>query len=434
MLILLAVFLLFLNGFFVAAEFALVKVRATQLEGLVQQGNKAAKLAIHLVKNIDPYLSATQLGITLASLGLGWVGEPAVATLIKPLLESGGIKEGPFLNSISFVIAFTLISFLHIVVGEIAPKSFALVKPVETSLTVAWPMRFTYYVFYPFLIVLNGASNALLRLLGVPLQSTHSLAVSAEELYHMTTHSAAEGVLNVNQSELLSNVFTFSDRVASEIMAPHNRVCYVDVSTPIHEVWGKITKSGHSRFPLVEGSLDHVIGMLHIKDLLPLLLKNNIETPDLRKLARPVIYVPESMSAQKLLVELKQQRFHLAVVIDEYGGTSGVVSIEDVLEELVGDIQDEFDTETPDILKTETGYIIDGSASVNEVAKELSLSDIDTDSDTVNGLMMENLESIPKVNDMVEISNWKFKVLTMEGLRIGKLEAQPISTKSEKSV
>jgi len=241
----------------------------------------------------------------------------------------------------------------------------------------------------------------------------------------MTTQSAADGVLNVDQSELLSNVFTFSDRVASEIMAPHNRVCYIDVKTPVEDVWGVIIKSGHSRFPLVDGSLDKVIGMVHIKDLLPLILMKNPEKPDLRKLARPVVYVPESMPAQKLLLELKQQRFHLAVVIDEYGGTSGVVSIEDVLEELVGDIQDEFDAETPDILKTEFGYIIDGSASINEVIKELNIPEFDTDSDTVNGLMMENLESIPKVNDIVDVANWKFKVLTMEGLRIGKLEAIP---------
>lgn len=429
MLILLAIFLLLLNGFFVAAEFALVKVRGTQLEPLVNQGSSSAKLASHIVKNIDPYLSATQLGITLASLGLGWIGEPAVASLLKAGMLHLGINNPNYIHTASFIIAFTIISFLHIVIGEIAPKSFALAQPVATSMFVSYPMKITYFIFYPALMLLNGTSNLLLKAVGITPANGHT-SISAEELYHMTRQSGASGAIDTDQSQLLTNVFTFSDRVASEIMVPHNRVVYVDVDATIDEILQLVLTSGHSRIPLVEESLDKVIGVLHIKDLLPH-ISNNTVPDDIRKLARTPIFVSEFMPAQKILVELKHQRTHLAIVVDEYGGTSGVVTIEDVLEELVGDIQDEFDTEVQVIQKSDNGYIIDGSASLFEVFRTLNLGEPDSDADTLNGFMMEYLEHIPVVNDTLTIDGWQFKVLSMDGLRIGKLEAIRLEQETE---
>ena len=432
MLILLAIFLLLLNGFFVAAEFALVKVRSTQLEPLIQQGHSTAKLTSHIVKNIDPYLSATQLGITFASLGLGWIGEPAVAKLLEQAFAGWTSMTPAVIHSVSFVIAFTVISFLHIVIGEIAPKSFALANPVGTSIFVAWPMKITYYVFYPALILLNGTSNLLLKAFGITPAVGHS-AISAEELFHMTRESGAIGAIDTNQSELLTNVFSFSDRVASEIMVPHNRVFYVDVEATMDEILEVVLTSGHSRLPLVEGNLDKVIGVLHIKDLLPCISKKTIPN-DIRELARTPIFVSEFMPAQKLLIELKQQRTHLAIVVDEYGGTSGVVTIEDVLEELVGDIQDEFDFEDLMIQPTDSGFILDGSTPLFDAFKALQISNIDSDADTLNGFVMEYLESIPRLNDTIEVEGWQLKVISMNGLRIGQLEAlRPVNEAEHKS-
>jgi CBS domain containing-hemolysin-like protein len=294
---------------------------------------------------------------------------------------------------------------------------------------VSYPMKITYFIFYPALMLLNGTSNLLLKAVGITPANGHT-SISAEELYHMTRQSGASGAIDTDQSQLLTNVFTFSDRVASEIMVPHNRVVYVDVDATIDEILQLVLTSGHSRIPLVEESLDKVIGVLHIKDLLPH-ISNNTVPDDIRKLARTPIFVSEFMPAQKILVELKHQRTHLAIVVDEYGGTSGVVTIEDVLEELVGDIQDEFDTEVQVIQKSDNGYIIDGSASLFEVFRTLNLGEPDSDADTLNGFMMEYLEHIPVVNDTLTIDGWQFKVLSMDGLRIGKLEAIRLEQETE---
>lgn len=422
----LAVFLLLLNAFFVAAEFALVKVRATQLEPLVDKNHRTAKIARHIVANIDPYLSATQLGITLASLGLGWVGEPAVVHLLEPAFMWAGITDPAVAHSVAFAVGFTLISFLHIVIGEIAPKSYAIMRPLQATLVVSIPMRICYYLFYPFLVVLNGASNLLLRSLGVNAAGDeHGKHISAEELSHITAASAASGVLPAGQGELLHNVFSFSDRVASEIMVPHTRVFYINADTPPDEVLRRVLESGHSRFPLVDGSLDRVIGVLHIKDLLPLLSENQ-PTQTLRAIARNPVYVPENMPAQKLLLELQLKRFHLAIVVDEYGGTSGIVTIEDVLEELVGEIQDEFDAEQPLIQPTDFGYAADGSLSLVDLLKVLQINDLESEADTVNGYVLEQLENMPKPGDEVGLHNWKLKVVSLDGLRVGRLEVTPV--------
>jgi len=429
MLLLIAVFLLLLNGFFVAAEFALVKVRVTQLEGMAQAGNSTARMAKHIVEHIDPYLSACQLGITLASLGLGWVGEPAVAHLIEPLLGMMGADDPVLITRTSVVVGFVLISVFHIVVGEIAPKSFALQKPVATSMFVALPMRLLYYIFFPALWLLNGMSNLLLRMLGLRgAVSGHALAITAEELIQMTDASTREGLLPETQGQLLQNVFTFSDRVAREIMVPHNRVFYVDITEEPDAILREVLHNGHSRIPLVEDSLDNVVGVLHIKDILEMLARDGKIT-DLRSIARPPLFVSEHMPASALLKELQTKHVHLAVVVDEYGGVSGIVTIEDVLEELVGEIQDEYDdAEIPLIQPIDGGgYRVDGTASFHELEKLLGWHDTDLESDTVGGFVVERLQRMPQEGDAISYNGWHFEVETLDGLRIGSLALRPLT-------
>lgn len=427
MLLVFAFFLILLNGFFVAAEFALVKVRATQLDAAVQEGKPASQMARHVVTHLDGYLSATQLGITLASLGLGWVGEPALAEIMEPLFHQMGIHDPNVLHTTSFVVAFSIISFFHIVVGEIAPKSYAIAKPVDVSLFVAYPMRVFYVMFVPFLWVLNGSSNTLLRWMGVePAGGGHGIAVTPEELYHIAAQSTAEGAISQGQGQLLTNVLAFSDHVAREIMVPRNRVVYVHADTTLDEALQRIQDSGHTRLPIVEGSLDKVIGILNQKDLIPL-LRDGRKRVNMRSLVRPVFYVPENMPAQRLLLEFQRRRLHFAIVVDEYGGLSGIVTMEDALEELVGEIQDEFDRELQPIMPLAGGrYSVDGGLLLDDLARalEMELSE-EVDADTIGGYIMEKLDRTAKPGDEVPLDGWLLRVRAMDRLRIGRVEVLP---------
>lgn len=419
LLLLLAAFLILLNGFFVAAEFALVKVRTTQLDTLAAQGIRNAKTARGIVGQLDAYLSATQLGITLASLGLGWVGEPAVASLLEGGFEAMGIHDAKLIHSISFVIAFSIISFLHIVVGEIAPKSLAILFPVKTSLVIAWPMKLFFYPFYPFLWLLNKSSNWLLRALGVKhLGSSHGMAYTTEELVHITAASTAEGAISTKEGQLLTNVLTFSDHVAREIMVPRNRVAFMDASMTVEDAMQVASESGYSRYPVAEGGLDNIIGLIYTRDLFTILLQQK-PLPPLRSLLRRVVYVPENMPAQKLLVEFQRQHSHMAMVVDEYGGLSGVVTMEDALEELVGEIQDEYDSERQPILQTPEGYSVDATLLVVDLVRVLQLEPIETDADTVGGLLFERLNRVPALGDTLLITpEWELEVKEVDRTRI----------------
>ena len=426
MMMLVALLLLLLNAFFVAAEFALVKVRATQLAGLIKEGNRNAGVAGHIIRHIDPYLSATQLGITLASLGLGWVGEPAIAQLLIPFFQWMNVHDPVVLHNSALIVGFILISFLHIVIGEIAPKSLALARPVATSLFVAIPMRLCYFVFYPFLVLLNGASNLLLRTMGVKnVGGGHTLTISAEELEEITAESTRQGVLTESQGEMLSNVFIFPELTVREVMVPHNRVFYIDPEkTPdLREVFDLFMEAGRSRAPLIAGSLDKILGVVHVKDVALAIVKTQAPQ-QLTEMMRSPVFVPENMLAQRVLFELRENRNHMAIVVDEYGGTSGIVTMEDILEELVGEIQDEFDSETAAIQQTEHGYVIDGLVSLVDLERALDIEFEDTYADTINGYALEQLRDIPNPRDTFQLADWRFRVLTMEGLRIGKLEAR----------
>jgi CBS domain containing-hemolysin-like protein len=419
--LLVAVLLVAANAFFVAAEFALVKVRSTQLELRASEGSRAAGLARGMLDHLDGYLSACQLGITLASLGLGWIGEPAVAVALRPVLAQVGIADEATVETFAFVVAFSLISFAHITIGEQAPKNLAITHPETLAIAFAWPMRFFYVVLWPALVVVNGASNAMLRVLGVRVTSEHTLAVPADELAKIAAESAAEGRITQGQGTLLSKVFSFSDRVAREIMVPRNKVRGIDLRRPVDESLQFALESGHSRYLLYDVDIDGVVGVLHMKDLTPRLASGQpIRT--LREFARPAMFVPETMPAHRLLRTFQRQRSHLAVVLDEFGGVTGIVTIEDTLEELVGEIQDEHDEERLPVETIEGGWSVEGRMLLSEIEALLAIPSIESEATTLSGLVMERLGRVAQVGDTVPIDAFAAKVVQVDRRSIERVE------------
>ena len=400
-----------LNGFFVAAEFALVKVRPTQLEPLE---GKRARLARHMLRHLDAYLSATQLGITLASLALGWVGEPAFAWLIHPLLDPFVASNPQLFHSISVTVSFLVITVLHIVLGEQVPKTIAIRKAEGASLLVALPLYFFYKLTYPAIWLLNQAANRLVRLIGISPAAEGELLHDEEELRRLLS-SSKESQLSTQKRELLDNIFELSHRVARQIMLPRQDVIYLSTDRPLAENLRLARRSGHTRFPLCEGDLDHVIGLLHIKDIF------HRERPltSLTEVAREIAFVPETLELDRLLKRMRTERFHLAAVIDEYGGVSGIVTIEDVIEEIVGSIQDEFDVEKPELVERGDGvYQVAGGMLVEDLEEALGVELSERDEDTIGGVVLSELGRNPAVGDRVELGPVTIEVIEVQHNRV----------------
>ncbi|GAB4129214.1 MAG: hemolysin family protein [Raineya sp.] len=411
--ILLTIFLVALNGLFVAAEFAIVKVRASQVETKYLSGNRFAKNALHIINNLDAYLSATQLGITLASLGLGWVGEPIVAKMIGNLLEllSIDISE-KLLHQISLVTAFSLITVLHIVFGELAPKSLAIRYPERTTMILTMPLQGFYLIFRPFIWILNGFANFVLKIIGVPMaqeRDTHT----EEEIRLLLQESKMSGNINTTEHELLENVFKFDDRLAEQIMTPRTRVVGIKADATLQQALETIMQEDYSRLPVYEDSLDNIVGILHAKDVI-----KNLNNPDISvtSLMRKPYQVSERKSINTLLREMQKERIQMAVVLDDYGGTAGIVTMEDILEEIVGDIQDEYDNEMPIVQqKSETEFIVNALANIDEVNKFLPEPIPESeDYDTVAGFINEVFGTIPDENEEVQGQTYTFKILHKE--------------------
>jgi CBS domain containing-hemolysin-like protein len=410
----LAILLVALNGFFVAAEFALVKVRPTQIEPYVQEGQRSARVARHMVRHLDAYLSATQLGITLASLALGWIGEPAFAWLIEPVVRPFTGDNPALIHSIAATVAFLVIMILHIVLGELAPKSIAIRKAEGTALAIALPLFVFYKITYPAIWLLNHTANYLLRVVGIAPVGEGELAHDEEELRLLLASSHASAVSKQTR-ELLDNIFELTHRVARQIMVPRQDVIYLSTTRTMAENLRIARRSGHTRFPLCEGDLDHVIGLIHIKDL----FRKERPISTLREVAREIAFVPETLELDRLLKRMRTERFHLAAVIDEYGGVSGVVTLEDVIEEIVGQIQDEFDVETPEIRKEEDGsYVVSGGTLIEDVEDELDIELSDRDEDTIGGVVLSELGRTPAVGDRIELGPVSLEVLDVEHNRI----------------
>ncbi|MEB2283383.1 MAG: hypothetical protein B6D46_06425 [Polyangiaceae bacterium UTPRO1] len=426
--LLLAALLVFLNAFFVAAEFAIVKVRSTRVQELVRDGVRGSVAVANAIKDLDAYLSATQLGITLASLGLGWIGEPAFASIVGPLLASCGIWSEKVVYSISLTIAFAFITFLHIVLGELAPKSLAIRRPEETSLLVAPPLRLFYRLFYPALWFLNASSSFFLHLLRITPASETELAHSEEELRLLLAESHRTGTLSASKRKLLENVFDYTRRSAKHIMVPRADIVYLSLQRTLAENLEIMHQAQHTRYPICDDDIDHVVGMIHAKDLFRP-FEDLRDSSDLLKLKRDILFVPESRSLEALQRDFQQRRVHMAIVVDEYGGTSGLVTLEDILEEIVGEIQDEFDAEAPRMEATPEGYVVDGLVLLEEIAARLGFTLPDHKSSTLGGYVIARLGRIARLGDWVTIGGYTAKVIEMKGRRVSKL----LVTQQEKS-
>jgi CBS domain containing-hemolysin-like protein len=368
--VLITLVLVLLNGFFVAAEFAIVKIRASQLEQKAQEGNQMAILSKKIVANLDGYLAATQFGITLASLGLGWIGEPVVSKILIGGMELVGISLEPELaHQIALPAAFAIITVLHIVFGELAPKSIAIQRPEATTLFLSYPLHGFFLVFRPIVWMLNGIANFILK--GVGITPSHGSEVhSSDELRYLVQQQKDSGMIEAADYDLIKNAFNFSERIARQIMIPRPQVVGVDMNDFNEEKLEKIIEEGYSRIPVYEDTLDNIVGVLHLKDLL-LKMRQGKEIV-LSELTRPISTVHASKPIGALLRDFQVNRQQMAVIIDEYGGVDGIVTMEDILEELVGEIQDEYDNEVP-IVKNESDntYTAQGSASITDLNDKL---------------------------------------------------------------
>jgi len=412
--------LVFLNGFFVAAEFALVKVRGSQLDAMVEDGDSRAQFTRHVVSHLDTYLSASQLGITLASLALGWIGEPFLARMIEPFAAMVGIQSPAIVHTICFLIAFFAITSLHIILGEQAPKVLAIRKAVPVAIVVSRPLAIFNTIFKPVIWMLNAGSNFILKkVMHIDPVGESELVHSAEELRQILTESEqAEEVTSIGK-EILINALDLRHRVVRDIMTPRGEVIFLDVEDDIEKNIEAAMVSRHTRFPLCRGHLDETLGLVHIKDLITLIRK---KSPDLHSIKRDLLPVPEMMPLEKLLNFFLTKHAHLALVVDEYGGTVGIVSLDNVLEEIVGDIQDEFDTEQSEIRKiSEDEFFVKGSLGIYELRDLAGIELESSEVSTIGGYVTHLLGHLPKQGEHTEIEDFRVTVSQTDGRRVGQL-------------
>nr|WP_035565387.1 hemolysin family protein [Hymenobacter sp. IS2118] len=409
--ILFTVLLVLVNGFFVAAEFALVKVRISQIELRAKEGNRLAKLTLSMLQDLEAYLSASQLGITLASLGLGWIGESVVASIILAAVHALNLNMTDVLaHQIALPVSFATITVLHIVIGEQAPKMLAIQRPEALSIAVALPLRLFYIISFPAIWVLNKLSGMTLRLFGVG--SMHgSEAHTSDELRMLLDQSKESGEIQDSEHELIENVFQFNDRMVKQIMVPRTKLSALDVNAPAEELLDVVFSEGYSRLPVFEGNIDNIVGVLNVKDLLPIIRRG--EAVELARIMRPPFFVPETKKINRLLRQFQRKHIVMAIVSDEFGGVSGIVTIEDIMEELVGEIQDEYDNEVPVVEKvSEDEYRVNPATPISDANEYLPFPLPEgEDYETVGGLLNVIYGSIPEVGDVAVLDPYEFRVL-----------------------
>lgn len=426
---LLAIFaLVLLNGFFVGAEFALVRSRRTRLEAMVRSGDKLARIALRASSNISRVLSASQLGVTLASLGLGWIAESTLAHLFEGLFESLPFAlEVSVRVTLAGIVAYTILTYLHVVLGELTPKAAALNNPEKIAKFLAPPLLLFAWIMSPFIWILHRSANALLKGLGQPSAGGEEAVHSPEELRLLVEQSQEGGAIQQGDADLIDAVFEFSEKNAREVMTPRTGIIALDVDAELREVLTIVEESGFSRYPVYEESIDNIIGLVLIKDLLRILVpaaEGDDPTRDfsLRKLVRPVHIVPGSREVEDVLADFKRLKEHMAVVLDEYGGTAGVITMEDLLEEIVGEILDEYDTSEDDadepVLSRAGETIISGSTNIGELNERFGLDVPDDDATTIGGFVFGVLGRLPQSGDRVIAGGAIFSVKSMEGRRI----------------
>jgi CBS domain containing-hemolysin-like protein len=420
----LTLFFVFLNGFFVAAEFAIVKVRASQIELKAREGNLLAGVAKGILEHLDAYLSASQLGITLASLGLGWIGESVVSAIVMDIVAWFGIQLDPsVLHTISIAIAFTLITILHIVIGEMAPKTLAIRRSETVTLAVALPMRAFYVVFSPVIISLNWMSNAMLKLVGIEPATEHEVH-SPEEIRYLISQSGEQGALEFSERELIENVFEFTETTADQVMVPRSKIFAIDVTYPIDDLVDHVMEEGYSRLPVYEGSIDNIIGILFAKDLITVMHHKNLII--IQDILHPVFTVQEGAMLKQLLRDMQTRKVHMAIVQDEFGGTAGLVTLEDIIEELVGQIQDEYDDEAPLFSeRTQNEWEFDASIHIDEINEVLpSPLPESEDYETLGGLITATAGRIPAAGDGVLLDEYTVQILSSTPRRVERVRMQ----------
>jgi CBS domain containing-hemolysin-like protein len=416
--------LLLLNGFFVAASIGLLAARPTRLEELVAQGEPRAKTALSSTRELSVMLAGAQLGITMCSLGLGFAAEPAVARLIAGPLGATELPDG-FVHSISFAVGLAIVVFFHMVFGEMAPKNVAISEPERTALWLALPMRIYVTVFRPLIYVLNFVAKAGLKLMGIEARDDLASVHTAEEIGAMIAEAGKEGVLEEFKQRLLSGAIELGTRDAGAAMIPRTEIEAVSVTARPAEIERKGVETGHSRLPVYAGDLDHVLGFVHAKDLLRVGPEER-ERPLPRRLIRQMLIVPESRKLRPLLIDMRRERRHLALVIDEHGGTAGIVTLEDLLEELVGEIRDEYDVRELGVERLDSRrFVVPGSLRIDEASTRLGVDLPEGEYETVAGFLMDRLGRIPKRRDSVEHDGWRLRVRNMNRRRVVQVLIEP---------
>lgn len=415
-----------------ASEFAIIRVRSSRIDQLIEEGNKRAIAAKKVTSNLDEYLSATQLGITVTALGLGWIGEPAILSLIGPLFELLHIPT-QIIGILSFIVAFSLITFLNVVVGELAPKTIAIQKAEQVALSIAKPLILFHKIAFPIIWLLNHSAQAVAKMLGFQ-QTSENEAHSEEELRFILSDSYENGEINQSEYKYVNNIFEFDDRLAKEIMVPRTEILSISKDETLQSFVDMAKKERYTRYPVVERDKDHVIGLVNLKEVFADYIKNQgNKLNKIENYTRPIIRVMENIPIHDLLLKMQKERIHMAVLMDEYGGTAGLVTVEDILEEIVGEIRDEFDNdEVPPIQVLSTGhYILDSKLLIKEVNDLLGLEIDDEDIDTIGGwILTENYDV--KVGDMIVKEGYSFKVLEMEDHTIKSIEVKKNQEEKER--
>ena len=417
-----ALALVALNAFFVASEFALVRVRPTRLRELAEDGLSGAGLALRLVERLNATLSVIQLGITVASIGLGWLGEPAIAQLIEPVLTAAGAGSPVVVHTAGTVIAFALVTLLHVVLGELAPKTLAIVRPEPTALAIAWPMYAFFRLSWPLVFVFNETANAALRLMGIRPADHPEPVYSEDELRMLIRASQQSGVLDESERDLIDNVFDYADRVVREVMTSRPDAVMLDINLPFDRLVERAIQAGHTRYPVYDGQVENLVGLVHVKDLLALAWRRaRGEEVDIRQAIRALPIVPETMSLDELRRRFQEQRVHMAAVVDEYGVITGLVTVEDLVEELVGELRDEFDPEEPPQIVAHGGAVeAEGSVLLEDLQEHLhwELPARFQDVDTIGGVVLTALGRPPRVGDVVRVAGHRIEVTAVDGLRV----------------
>ena len=415
------VLLLLVNAFFVAAEYAFVRVRGTQLQELIEVGSARARKAMRILLSLDSYISAIQLGVTLAALGIGLVGEPAVARVIEPAFEP---LEAPVIVSVlSFLISFGLVTYATVVLAELAPKYLALERALELALWTAYPLDLFHSLMRPFINVINGSAFGVLRLFGVR-PGVEAQAHSAEELRMLVAASTKNGILQESERILVGNALDFAETLVRQVMVPRTEIVAIPDDSTVEGVVQLLRQSPFTRLPVYRDDLDHIVGVVHVKDV--------VGAPPARpvsELMRKPLYLPETAHLDRALAQFRRERVQLAIVIDEFGGTAGLVTLEDVIEELVGEVQDEFDREAP-MLREESGvYLINGLMTLPDVRERLGLDLADEPYDTVGGMIFGRLGRLAQVGDSVDVEGYRFTVTAVAGRRVAQVKAKKLPAK-----